>query len=603
MTTPDEDARAEAKAQSLALAHMLQPVRTRTRVAMLLQIAASAATVVPFVGVVELGRTLLADGPLNTDRVWAIVLIVAAGLIARAVFSGAALTVTHYADVDLQSILRCRIVEKLGRLPLGWFTRTTSGEVRKAAQHDVGELHYLVAHADVETTAAITTPIFALVYCFALDWRLGLLAIATLPFYALAYAWMMRGAMAQMAKMNAGIAKISATIVEFVSGVAVVKTFGQAGRSHRQFADAADQFNDDFSGYVGPMLRLEAISAMILSAPLVLLVNLSGGYWFVRSGWVTPIESIGATLIAMVLPAALITVSMSMHSRKEAAAAAQRLLALFDERELPVADNPQVPQGNQVEFDAVSFSYRSEVLALQDISLSLPSGSLTALVGPSGSGKSTLATMVPRFHDVDEGSVRIGGVDVRDIAPDELYHHVGFVLQDVSLLGISVGDNIRLGDPTATDADVVRAATAARIHERIEQLPDGYDTVVGEQAQFSGGEAQRVSIARAILADTPILILDEATAFADPESESEIQQALATLITGRTVLVIAHRLGTITHADNIVVLDAGSVAEQGTHDALVASGGVYAGMWRAYQNSDAAEYSDAVAVPIEGVLR
>nr|WP_245556906.1 ABC transporter ATP-binding protein [Jongsikchunia kroppenstedtii] len=565
---------------------MLSPVRDRIRVAQLVQLLASAATVVPFIGVVELGRTLLKSGPLDTGRVWAIVLFVLAGLFVRAVGSAAALSITHFADIELQAVLRRRIVDKLGRLPLGWFTRTSSGQVRKATQNDVATLHYLVAHANVETTAAATTPVFALIYCFTLDWRLGLLAIATLPLYVLAYAWMIRDMTDQMAKMNAGIERISSTIVEFVAGISVVKTFGQTGKAHRRFADAADSFNDDFAGYVGPLLRLEAVAAMVLSAPLILLVNLAGGYWFIDSGWVEPIEVLGSALIAMTLPTAIITVSMSMHSRQDAGAAAGRLLQLLAQEELAEPVKAAVPQNNSVEFDDVEFSYRSEtgdaVTAVDGVTLTLPPGSLTALVGPSGSGKSTLATLVMRFNDVDSGAVRIGGVDVRNIDPAALYQRVGFVLQDVSLLGISIRDNIALARPDAGERDIRAAAAAANIDGRIMALPRGYDSVVGEHAQLSGGEAQRVSIARALLADAPILVLDEATAFADPESEAQIQEAIGRLVAGRTVLVIAHRLGTIVHADNIAVLVDGRIAEQGKHDDLVAADSVYASMWRSY---------------------
>ena len=592
-TAPGADPKAESKANAAALRDLLAPVRGRIRIARLLQLIASAATVVPFIGIVELGRTLLADGPLDTRRVWLIVWIVLSGLGIRAFFGGLALVVTHFADVNLQASLRRRIVDTLARLPLSWFSRTSSGRVRKATQNDIAEIHYLVAHADVETTGAWATPLFALIYCFYLDWRLGLLAFVTLPLYAIAYGWMMRDASTRMAEMNEGIAKISATIVEFVSGVSVVKTFGQAGRAHRAFLDAADDFNEHFAGYVGPMLRLEAISAMVLSAPLVLLINCAGGYWFVREGWVTPIEVLGSTLVAMVLPTTVMTLAMALHSRQQASAAAGRVIALLDEKGLAVPSNPQTPEGNSVEFDNVVFTYpadgdsaggdRAGVRALDGIDLRLEPGTMTALVGSSGSGKSTLATLLPRFGDPDSGTVRIGGVDVRDIDPAVLYNRVGFVLQDVALLGISLRDNIALGRPDASDEDVESAARTAQIHDRIAALPRAYDSVIGLDAHLSGGEQQRVAIARALLADTPILVLDEATAFADPDSEAQIQQAVGALIAGRTVLVIAHRLGTITHADTIVVLDAGRIVEQGRHDDLVAAGKRYSHMWSSYQ--------------------
>jgi ATP-binding cassette, subfamily B, bacterial IrtA/YbtP len=591
--SPQGGAKRGAQFDALALAQLLAPVRGRTSKAKLIQLIASAATVVPFIGIVELGRVLLADAPVDTTRVWTIVGVVVGALLVRTVASATALTITHFADVDLQRSLRRRIVDTLGRLPLGWFNTMSSGEVRKAVQNDVGELHYLVAHSAVENTGALATPMFGLAYCFYLDWRLGLLALATVPLYIAVYAWLGRDARVQMERLNRGVERISATIVEFIAGVSVVKTFGEAGKAHKRFADAADEFNDSFANWMGPMVRVKAASSIFIETPVLLLANLAGGYWFVRSGWVTPIDVLGSTLVAVTIPAAVLTVGYSTHIRQQAQAAAGRLQRLLQTKTLDVVFNPQVPQGNSVEFDAVSFSYDGQNPVLHDVSLTLSPGTITALVGPSGSGKSSLATLVPRFHDVAEGAVRIGGADVREIDPAVLYRYVGFVLQDVQLLGISVADNIRLGRPDATNEEVYAAAEAANMHERILELAGGYDSVVGDDAHFSGGEAQRVSIARALLADTPILVLDEATAFADPDSETQIQAALARLIAGCTVLVIAHRLGSIVGADNIVLLSNGRISEQGRHDELIEQGGQYAQMWQSYTAGHAKEWEVA----------
>lgn len=586
---PDAAKRA-ATYDKLALQQLLAPTRSRTSRAQRYQLLASAATVVPFIGIVEIGRELLADGPVDTSRVWAIVAVVVIALLVRTIAGGAALTITHYADVDLQRSLRRRIVDKLSRLPLGWFNTTSSGEVRKAVQNDVGELHFLVAHSAVENTGALATPVFGLAYCFYLDWRLGLLALATVPLYVAIFTWLGRDSRTQMERLNQGLERISATIVEFIAGVSVVKTFGETGKAHKRFADAADQFNDSFADWMGPLVRVKAASSIFIETPVLLLANLAGGYWFVRNGWVTPIEVLGSTLVAVTIPAAVLTVGYSTHIKRQAASAAGRLQRLLDTPALPTPADPQVPRDNSVEFDAVSFSYDGENTVLHDVSLTLAPGTITALVGPSGSGKSTLATLVPRFHDVTAGAVRVGGVDVREIASRELYRHVGFVLQDVALLGISVAENIRLGNPDASQQDIVAAAKAAHIHDRIMQLPNGYDSVIDVDAHFSGGEAQRVSIARALLADTPILVLDEATAFADPDSEAQIQAALSQLIVGRTVLVIAHRLGSIVSADQIVVLSDGRIVEQGRHQDLLDAGNRYARMWQSYTEGHAKEW-------------
>jgi ATP-binding cassette subfamily B protein len=385
--------------------------------------------------------------------------------------------------------------------------------------------------------------------------------------------------------MNSGFTRISAAVVEFVSGIAVVKTFGRARRAHDAYRRAADEFAIFYGEWVRPMLSLEAISTMALSAPVVGVISVGGGIWFVARGWVTPAEAMTGVLIAMVVPTTVLALGFGAHSRRTAAAAAMRIHELLQTPELPIPADPKEPQGYAVEFDDVRFSYDGTTDVLRGVSLRLAPGTVTALVGPSGSGKSTLATLLPRFHDVTGGAVRIGGVDVRDIAPERLYRLVGFVLQDVALVHGSVADNIRLGRPDASDDEIVTAARTARIHDRIAELPRGYDSVVGADAAFSGGEAQRVAIARALLADAPLLVLDEATAFADPEAEAAIQDALSELASGRTLLVIAHRLASIVGADAIVVLDDGAVVESGRHTDLLAADGRYARMWRAHEPS------------------
>jgi ATP-binding cassette subfamily B protein len=540
------------------------------------------AGLAPFLGLVGLVDELLAQ-PLDRGSLVAWCLFVVIGLVAKAVLSFLGLGIAHFADVRLQAILRRRIVARLGRVPLGWFTEQSSGRVRKAAMGDVHELHQMVAHHAVEMTAAITMPIGGVAFLLLLDWRLALLALVPFPVYVALYAWMMRDFTAQMQRMDESNARISSAVAEFVSGIAVVKTFGRARQAHQAYRSATADYVSAFSAWARSMLRLEAIAGMVISPPVVGLVTTLGAAWFVDQGWVQVSEALACVLVALVLPSTVQPLVYAAQDRRTAEAAAVRIHDLLLTPELPVADAPGTPAGYRVEFDRVRFRYDDDTDVLHEVTLTCEPGTVTALVGPSGSGKSTLAALLLRFHDTTGGEIRIGGVPVAEMAPAELHRQVGFVLQDVQLLQTTVRDNVRLGRPAASDADIERACRAARIHDRILALPRGYDSVIGEEAVLSGGEAQRVSIARALLADAPILVLDEATAFADAESESAIQDALSELAQGRTVLVIAHRLRTITGAGRIAVLEQGRVVGTGRHDELLASGGLYTRMWAAHE--------------------
>ena len=307
-----------------------------------------------------------------------------------------------------------------------------------------------------------------------------------------------------------------------------------------------------------PLVTTAALSQMWISIPVLLFVNLGGGALLIDAGVVDVPQALAATLIALVLPGTIMTVTTIVWSYQRAGGAAVRLCEMLDVPVLPSAENPRKPDGIRVRVDDVEYSY-GQTKALKGVSLTLEPGTVTALLGPSGSGKSTLATLIARFDDPDSGSISIGGVDLREMSQETLFSTVSFVLQDAQLLKASVRDNIALGKPDASIEEVREAARVARIDDVVMALPGGYDTVIGGDTALSGGQEQRIAIARAVLLDTPVLILDEATAMADPESEAEIQQALTALARGKTVLVIAHRPGSIRGADQIVVLEGGRV--------------------------------------------
>ena len=573
------------------------PVRGSLAAIISLSVVGAASSVVPFIAIVELARTLLPaleGGTVDTGRVWWIVGIAVAALFVS--FAGAFISgmVSHFADAELQLATRQRIIRHLQRLPLGWFDARASGTVRKLVENDVVALHQLVAHAIHDVITAITVPVLSLVYLFIVQWQLALASLVPLLLSAVIYLIMMRGGAEKYAQYNRSTARLAEATVEFVQGIAVVKRFGQLGRSHERYR----QEQRDYVRFIGEWTRETALAftiVEILTSPLVMLgYLLAVGLWLVGAGQAQPIDVLPGLLLGLGLTAPLMSLGSSAQFLRDATKAQRSLADFFALPTVEEAERPEAPESSGVVFADLSFSYDGEHEVLRDIAASCAPGTVTALVGASGSGKSTLAKLVPRFYDATQGSVNIGGADVRRIAQQRLYREVGFVFQGVQLLRASLRDNIRLTRPTASDEEVERAARAAQIHDRILRFERGYDSVVGDDANLSGGEAQRVTIARALLADAPILVLDEATAFADPDSEAAIQKALGALAEQRTVLVIAHRLHTIVGVDQILVLDQGRIVERGSHAELVAADGRFARMWRDYQTNHARSLPEGV---------
>ena len=556
-----------------ALKELLKPVQGSLMIGRILAGLSGVLAIAPYIALVQLGglfATAYATGqPVDADRAMLIVQILISTFCLRILLLFIALGVTHFADARFVSYVRARTIERVGNAPLGWFTSTNSGRIRKALHDDVAQIHTMVAHQPVEMTQAMIMPVALLIYAFYVDWRLGLLSIATLPLYGLFMAWMMSNMWPKTVEMDAKLARVSATMVELVTGITVVKAFGKVGQAHGNYQQAADEFAVFYNDWTGSMIKGSALANVSISVPVLLLVNVGGGSLMVNAGWVSATDVLSTTLIALALPYGIELLGNSTWSYQIAGAAALRVTTTL---KTPVLGQKtkaeQDIHGSQVVFDKVSFAY-DDTQALRNVSLTLSEGTVTALVGPSGSGKSTLATLLARFNDPDSGSITLGGVDLRNIPTGQLYRNIGFVLQDPQLLRMSIRDNIALGRPDATDAEVRAAAVAACIADRIDALPDGFDTMFGSGINLSGGEQQRVAIARALLVDAPVLILDEATAFTDPESEAEIQKALTTLVRGRTVLVIAHRPESILGVDQIAVLDHGNLVACGAPNDVI----------------------------------
>ena len=578
-------ARLQQKADARALKELMSPVQTNLTIGRVLAVLSAILAVVPYVALVRIGAVLLTSAntgnAVDRDAVnyWIMVLITA--FMSRLMLYFVALLITHFADIKLGHVIRQKMVRRFSHVPLIWFTATNSGRVRKALQDDIGTVHHLIAHQPVDGTVATVMPVALMVYAFVIDWRLGLLSVATLPLYALAMGLSMRGMGEKTVQMDQKLGVVSARMVEFVTGITVVKAFGRVGHAHRAYQEAAEEFQDFYYDWVRPLIRVSALGMSLVAVPLILLVSLGGGAALVHAGYVSTADVLATALIALLIPYGLEVMSNNQWSAQLAGAAASRLTALLETPVLPGTEHTAVPEGHEVTFEDVTYRYGrndDDGFTLANVSLRLAEGTITALVGPSGSGKSTIATLLARFDDPESGQIRLGGVPLPQI--ENLYSHVGFVLQDPQLPSISIRDNIALGRPDATDEQIRDAARAARVLEEIEALPGGFDTVYGADTGLSGGQAQRIAIARAVLVDAPVLILDEATALTDPESQHQIQQALSDLVKDKTVLLIAHRPEAIKGVDQIVLVEDGAVVATGAHDELM-SDQRYARLWEA----------------------
>ncbi|TDK97818.1 ABC transporter ATP-binding protein [Mycobacterium paragordonae] len=540
----------------------------------------------PLLAVVEVSRRLL-----NGDAdVWPIIIVAVVALAAKQLGVLTAGVLTHLADIQVSFRIRRELLTKLSRVPLTWFSERNSGIVKKAVEDDVAALHRLVAHSIVELSAASVPPVVAFVYLFALDWRMALATLLPVIAGFAAYQRAMASAGTKYPEFMDWLVRLNSAAVEFVNGIGVVKAFGTPGAASRRFQDVSRAFAHFFLDWAKSTSVAGVTAEILLSPPSILLVVAAAGGYLTVNGDLALEDFIAFLVFGTVITAGWMTVLMSVHPLVTAVKVAREIRELFCIPELSIPDEPVTPDpaavGPVVRVRDVRVTY-GDTVALTGIDLSLERGTITALVGPSGSGKSSLAKLLPRFDDPSAGSVELYGVDLRRIDPAELYRQVAFVFQDSHLLStMSIRDNIRLGCPDADDAAVRAAAGKAQILSKIEGLPRGLDSVVGQDAALSGGERQRVCIARAILADRPILVLDESTASADPENEARIQEALSEVAGGRTVLVIAHRLSTIRGADNIVVLDGGRIAESGKHADLLAAGGSYARLWQQERNAE-----------------
>lgn len=492
-------------------------------------------------------------------------------------------SVSHSMAFSILEKLRLRLADRFLHAPLGEVQGHTIGEIKTIMVDKIENMEPPLAHFIPEGCGHVVLPIISIAALAAIDWRIALASLVTFPLSIVCMGLTFQISGKSFQQYDKSCAYMNSTIVEYIEGIEVIKAFGRAGVSYEKYASSITDFRTFVVKWLTSTLATMKLSFALF--PSTLIGTLPVSLALASAGTITAPQAALAAMLSISMVGSLAALEVFSENMRQVQVTVENLTEFLEMPELPEPAENAAPAGTDVVLKDVHFSYTGETAdeVLHGIDLTLPAGSFTALVGPSGGGKSTVAKLIARFWDVTAGSISIGGVNVKDMPIRQLSDYVSFVTQDNFLFRCSLLENIRLGNPSATDEEVKAAARAAQCESFISKLPQGYDTPAGEAGKrLSGGEKQRIAIARMILKNAPIVILDEATAFTDPENEEKIQESLAALTKGKTLLVIAHRLSTIRTADNIVVLEKGRIAAEGTHQALLAESPLYADMWRAH---------------------
>lgn len=564
----------------LSYLSLLNPVKKALIKVAFLQTISAIASVVPFICIVNIMKVLLTQ-PIVNKHLLIIISVAIVALMIRTISGFVAGSISHFADNNLQLYLRQQLSKRLQQIELSWFSKQNSGTVKKILQDDVLAMHHLVAHSLLETITTIIVPLITIFYLCYINFLMTTLALLPLLFGTFLYRWQLKLFYTNTTQYHQHLSKINHSAIELLNGIEVIKVFAPSEDKQQRFSIITRQFVNDFWLWCSSVIRISASSEVLLSPALILVWNSFISVIFINQYQLTSVDAVAFILLGTNLAGSFSALIASIPVFQASLSATQRVYQILQLPVQPQPTSPQYPQHNDIQFEKVNFSYdKSTESVLNNINLKFKSKTITALVGPSGSGKSTLARLLLRYADPTQGNITIGGVDLRNMDNDTLFSHVGFVFQEIQLIEASIADNIALGNPNATFEEISLAAQKAQIEEKILSLPEGYQTIIGDGLTLSGGEAQRIAIARALLSNREILVLDEPTAFADASSERAIQQALSILSRDKTVLVITHNLPSIMHADNIVVLAKGTIVGQGTHKTLLEHCNEYRKMWQ-----------------------
>ena len=539
-------------------------------------VAFSLAPYFVVIGVVQGLMDGVKDFPFYLSRC----LIMAALWLGRVLFHALSTTTSHKATFAVLGEIRKRCMEKLTRLPLGTVLEQSSGALKNTLIERIDSIETTLAHIVPEFTANLLIPIIILIYIFTLDWRMGLASLATVPLGMFCYVFMMAGSAKFYQRTVTATKALNDTAVEYIGGIQVIKVFGKTKSSYERFVHDAYEAAHSFIDWMRASIIPFTFAMVLMPATMVSVLPIGG--LLVKNGSLSAQDFVTVIILSVGVITPIITMMSYSDDFRTMGTIFGEVRAILDAPEMIRPAEGEVPERNDLELKDVRFAYQEKEV-LHGVSMAIPEGSFVALVGPSGSGKSTIARLIASLWDVTDGSISLGGTDIRQIPQEAYADKIAFVSQDNYLFNMSVRENIRIGRPSATDAEVEEAARQSGCHDFILGLEKGYDTMVGSSGgHLSGGERQRISIARAMLKAAPIVILDEATAYTDPENEAVIQRSVSKLTEGKTLIVIAHRLSTVMDADKIYVIKDGQIDDAGTHKELLGRHGLYEKMWNAH---------------------